>query len=171
MSGGIFKALPSDVRARIQAGNATLDDIVQTGVAFATFLFGLSAALFFVVFVYGGALLLLSFGESGRVTKGKAALKGALIGLFFVMSAWTIVRFVNDSITGGQSITGSQGVTAPTAQTSAKKSCGEEFPGFTCQTLSGSTPQAISNDVKKKNLTCHPKYCPGAANVLCCKSN
>ena len=170
-AGGIFQALPSDVQARIQAGNATLDDIVKTGVAFATFIFGLSAALFFVVFVYGGALMLLSFGVSSRVEKGKSAIKGALIGLFFVMAAWTIVRFVNDSITGGKTITGSPVVTAPASQKPAKKSCPEQFEGFSCQTLSGSTPNAIASDMKKKKLTCHPGYCPGDDNVLCCKKN
>lgn len=83
-----------------QSGNCTLDDIVRTGAAFANLLTEISAALFFATFIYGGAMYILSFGDKGRVEKGKKALTGAAIGMAIVMIAWTLVNYIAGSLTG-----------------------------------------------------------------------
>lgn len=168
-AGGILQALPSDVRARVLAGNATLDDIVRTGVAFATFLFGLSAALFFVVFVYGGALLLLSFGQSGRVEKGKSAIKGAAIGIFFVMAAWTIVQYVVKSI--GATPGETPGATQPATQ--APDPCASKGPGWQCTPFPSQQGKSAAQTAAYGNtqgFECVTGACPKSPNhVVCCK--
>jgi hypothetical protein len=142
-----------------KTGDCTLNDIVQTGVNFATFVMGLSGALFFAVFIYGGALYLLSFGNKSRVQKGKDAIKGAVIGMVFVLGAWTIVNTLVKGLKGQ-----STAATPP-----AQSKCQAQGAGYSCVTLQGSTSQAAVADGNAKGYTCKTGLCPGAVNVLCCK--
>jgi len=96
----LYALLPAQTQACMKTGNCTLDDIVYTGAAFANLLTQLSAALFFGAFVYGGAMYLLSFGDSSRVKKGKQAIIGAAIGMAIVLGAWTLVNYVAYSLLG-----------------------------------------------------------------------
>ncbi len=82
------------------AGKCSLEDIVTTGANFANLLTEISAALFFATFVYGGARYLLAFADPKGVEAGKSAMKGAAIGMLIVLSAWTIVRYVAQSLLG-----------------------------------------------------------------------
>lgn len=84
----------------VQTGNCSLDDIVRTGAYAANFLTGLSAALFFATFVYGGARYLLSFGRKEWVEAGKKAMSGAAIGMAIVLGAWTLVNYIANSLQG-----------------------------------------------------------------------
>jgi hypothetical protein len=79
-------------------GNCRLDDILYIGAAFANFLMALGAAAMFVSFVYGGAMYMLSFGDSGKVEKGKNAIRVAVIGMIIMMCSWAIVNYVVNSI-------------------------------------------------------------------------
>ncbi len=81
-------------------GTCTVDQIVQTGAAFANLLTEISGALFFVVFIYGGAMYLFSLGDKSRVEKGKKAIVGGAIGMTIVLMAWTIVTYVAKSLLG-----------------------------------------------------------------------
>lgn len=140
-----------------KTGNCSLADIVQAGINFATFIMGLSAALFFAVFVYGGAMYLLSFGDKKRVEKGKAAIKGAAIGMIFVLGAWTIVQTLVKGISG------------TTGGTPAASQCTSQGQGYACTTLIGNTGQQALADGESKGLSCKTGLCPGPVNVLCCK--
>lgn len=75
-----------------------MNDIIQTGVNFASFLMGLSGGLFLIVFIYGGAMYLLSFGDKARVDKGKKAIKGAAFGIIIVMGSWAIVQTIYSTL-------------------------------------------------------------------------
>ncbi|MBU2566841.1 pilin, partial [Patescibacteria group bacterium] len=81
-----------------ETGDCTIEQIIQKGVYFAQFIMGLSGALFLIVFIYGGALYILSFGRSEWVNKGQKAMVQAAIGIVFVMGAWTIVWYVAQSL-------------------------------------------------------------------------
>ncbi|MFA5936225.1 MAG: pilin [Patescibacteria group bacterium] len=142
-------------------GNCTVEDIVQTGVNFATFVMGLSGALFFAVFIYGGALYLTSFGDKGRVTKGKEAIKGAVIGMIFVLGAWTIVNTLVKGLKGQTDGTSGGSTTVDR--------CAVQGTGYSCTTLNGATGQQALADGSSKGYTCLTGLCPGAVNVLCCK--
>ncbi len=96
-----------------QSGNCTIDDLVNQGINFAKWIMGLAGALFLLVFVYGGAMYVASFGKSDYVTKGKKALIRGAIGIVLVMGAWTIVSYVATSL--GYKATGLGGT--PTDQT------------------------------------------------------
>jgi hypothetical protein len=93
--------LSAGVKECMRTGNCTLDDIVSTGAAFANLLTELSAAIFFATFVYGGAMYLLSFGDSHRVDTGKSAMTGAAIGMAIVLGAWVLVRTLVKVILSG----------------------------------------------------------------------
>jgi len=97
------------------SGDCTIEDVVKQGVYFAQFIMGLSGSLFLIVFIYGGAMYLMSFGRSGWVEKGKKAMIQSAIGIVLVMGAWTIVNYVATSI--GYSGSGGTGASTPTDQT------------------------------------------------------
>lgn len=112
--GGILEGINP---ACINEGRCSLNDILDTGINVAKFLMGLSGALFFVIFLYGGAMYLLSFGDTGRIKKGTEAIKGAAIGIVIVAGAWTIVRYIAVTIADPGYFAGKQsGPTQPKAQ-------------------------------------------------------
>jgi hypothetical protein len=84
-----------------ETGRCTLCDIVQTGINFGIFLFGIVGALVLLFFFYGGFMMLISGGSSEKVKKGKDILVNATIGLFIVFAAYTGVNFIVSTITGG----------------------------------------------------------------------
>ncbi len=144
-----------------KTGDCSLDNIVTQGVNFASFIMKLSAALFFVAFIYGGGRYLLSFGRKSWVEAGTKAMTGAAIGMVLVLGAWTIVRTLVQSITGKEQL----GVT-PTGG-----SCESQGEGYACTQLTGDTADAAMTDAQQKNLTCVTGLCPGGNNVICCKKN
>lgn len=160
--------------ACIADGNCTLNDIVQTGVNFATFLLGLSGALFFIIFIYGGGLYLVSFGKKDYVEKGKKIIRGATLGLVLVMGAWTIVtylvKYIAPEFTAGRV----PGATTSGQASEKKKTCADlAGEGYKCTALAGKTKQSALQDAEKQNLTCQSAtgFCPNDPNnVLCCKA-
>ncbi len=113
-----------------QTGDCEIADLVQQAVNFARWLMGLAGALFLLVFVYGGAMYVMSFGRSDMVTKGKTALTRGAIGVVLVMGAWTIVTYVADSL-------GYAKVSIPaTPSTSPTETCAGD-PAFAGQCTAG----------------------------------
>ncbi|MDD5726668.1 MAG: pilin [Patescibacteria group bacterium] len=137
-----------------QSGNCTIDDLVNQGINFAKWIMGLAGALFLLVFVYGGAMYVASFGKSDYVTKGKKALTRGAIGIVLVMGAWTIVSYVATSLGyAGVGVGGSGG--------GSKGICGQATgtEGRTC----------MDTNAAGKGKDCLQSYCPGAASIQCCK--
>lgn len=58
----------------------------------------LAFAVALVVFVYGVAQLIWSSPDADGHKKGKVAIWGGLIGIFLMVSAWGIIRFVANSV-------------------------------------------------------------------------
>jgi hypothetical protein len=81
-----------------QTGDCQLNDIGVLIVHLAALIIQLSGTLAFGAFIYGGVLWLISAGSSDRVSKGKAAMSGAVVGLLIVFLSYTIVFFVAKSI-------------------------------------------------------------------------
>ena len=165
------KATPSFDRLVLptctKTGNCTVNDIIQTGVNFASFLMGLSGGLFLIVFIYGGAMYLLSFGDKARVDKGKKAIKGAAFGIIIVMGSWAIVQTIYSTLVPAGSGKASTGKASD-----KKKICSDLGESWSCKTFKGSTYQQASADASKQGFVCQIGYCPDtkAANVICCKS-
>lgn len=159
-----LQIVPADVYNRCFKGTdlCTPDDIVKTGVGFANFLMGLSGALFLIIFIYGGALYLLSFGNKEWVGKGQKAIKGAVIGLIIVLGAWTIVSQVVKAVMGTTGGGGAGGGGAPGA------ACTALGQGYTCQTLTGATAAEVDASASTAGLTCRTGLCPGDFHTRCC---
>jgi hypothetical protein len=159
--------IPADVTSCIKTGDCSLDQIVRTGVGFADFLAGLSGALFLVIFIYGGALYLLSFGNKEWVTKGTNAIKGAAIGMVIVLAAWTIVMQIVKGISGTAG--GGAGGTAGAKPPAADK-CGAQGEGYSCQTFEGKTATEVMQAATGQGLTCKTGFCAGDFHTICCKT-
>ncbi|MBU1348621.1 pilin [Patescibacteria group bacterium] len=155
--------IPGSVKNCIDTGDCTLDDIVMTGVGFANFLLGLSGALFLVIFIYGGAMYLLSFGNKSMVERGTKAIKGAAFGMIIVLSAWTIVSQIVKGITG---LSGGANATQ-TAGSDAN--CKAQGAGYTCHTFEGATANNVQQAWATQGFECKTGYCPGDFHTVCCK--
>jgi len=132
--------------ACVSDGNCQLDDIIQTGVNFANFLFGISGAVFLAIFVYAGVLYITAGGSTDRVSKAKKMLTQATIGMILVVGAGVLVTFVHDAFRGGSG-----------------DRCESTHEGFTCTTL----PEAnLSEEIR--NRGCVTGLCPGGTNNVCC---
>lgn len=150
--------IPASVKNCIETGKCSLDDIVKTGVGFANFIMGLSGALFLAIFIYGGALYLLSFGDKTMVQKGFNAIKGAAIGMIIVLSAWTIVSQIvkgigaNTGTTGaGPAIGGGGGISAT--------ACTDKGSEWSCKTFDGSTSAQVVQNASKAGFQCQIGKC------------
>lgn len=79
-------------------GDCSLTDFARLAVNAFDFVLGFVGSLALLVFIYGGILFLFSGGNSDQVEKGKAALKGAAIGLVVVFASYLIVQFAAEAI-------------------------------------------------------------------------
>jgi membrane protease YdiL (CAAX protease family) len=71
-------------------------------------LLGLSGALALLMFVWGGFQWIVSGGEKEKIEKGKRTLVWAVIGLFFIFIAYTVVYALISAITTGAADTTSE---------------------------------------------------------------
>lgn len=143
--------------ACIEDGNCQLDDIVRTGASVANFLFGLSGAVFLLIFVYAGFLYLIA-GESSDVSKAKKMLTDATIGMVLMFGAGTLIRFVQKTIS-----TPVQEEGAP-----QQSPCEIQFgaQGYACVHV----PGASQRERKASRPDCKPNLCTlsGQRSMLCC---
>lgn len=150
-SGGGFLRL--ELPSCTKTGNCGLDDIVQTGVNFANFLFGISGAILLATFVYGGVLYLTA-GSGGNVGKAKDMIKNALIGMVLVFGAGLLVSTIYDTF---RSDTAGGG-----------DSCSVRKPGFSCQYLSAPGTDAAAIQAEMDSRGCVPNLCAGDETRRCC---
>jgi len=133
----------------VESGKCDLDDIIQTGVNFANFLFGISGAVFLAIFVYAGILYLTAGGSTERIGKAKRMLVQATVGMLLVVGAGVMVTFIYNAFRGG-----------------AADRCESAHAGFQCTEL----PEG-NLDEEVRNRGCVRGLCPGAANNVCCPSS
>lgn len=60
---------------------------------------GIMGSLALVMFIYGGALWMLSAGNTEQVSKGKQVIIWAALGIAIVFTAYALVRFVIIAVT------------------------------------------------------------------------
>jgi len=75
-----------------------LQDIINTGVAFANFLLGLSGAVLLGVFVWGSSLYIFFAYDSGKAKKGKEMIVNGAVGMCIIILAGTLIRFIVSSL-------------------------------------------------------------------------
>lgn len=61
-------------------------------------LFALIGSLAFVMFVYGGFMMIFSAGNAEHVKKGQQILVAAVVGLIIAFSAYLLIRFILDAL-------------------------------------------------------------------------
>ncbi|MDQ7009822.1 MAG: pilin [Candidatus Gracilibacteria bacterium] len=79
---------------------ATLSNIL-------TYILGFLSIIAIGFAIYGGFQILTAGGDDDKVKKGKTTLINALIGIFVIMMAWSIVGWL---LTGGETIVTGTGV-------------------------------------------------------------
>jgi len=84
----------------ITDGSCQPCDIIQLVANIIDLLIGALGVVLLIMFVVGGITLLLSQGNSDKISKGTATMKNAVIGAIIVMLAWTIVNITIAALTG-----------------------------------------------------------------------
>ena len=74
--------------------NADINLFVALGINIAKFIFAIIGTVAFVMFVYGGFTMILSFGSSDKFKKGKDILVAAVVGMIIAFGAYLIVNFI-----------------------------------------------------------------------------
>lgn len=69
-------------------------DLVILLINIAKFLFSIIGVVAFAAFVYGGFMMIFSFGNSDKVGQGKDAMVAAVVGLIIAFGAYMIINFV-----------------------------------------------------------------------------
>ncbi len=164
-TGGVGRlALP----ACVATGSCGLDDIVTMGVNFSNFLFGISGAIFLLIFVVAGFRYIFFAWDAGAVKEAKSSLVKASIGMAIIALAGILTTFVYNNLRGGtNSGTESRGNT-----------CEEEVPGqatgYMCQTVTGvpSKDNYPEYEAALNSLGCRPSsrstnLCPGDTSYCC----
>ncbi len=105
--------------------NYKLEDIRDNVIGIGNWIFGIIGVVVLVMFMYGGAVWLMSAGNSSAVEHGRAVMTGSLIGLLLIFSAGTIVKVflkavgARDDIYNSLPIQGNMGTQAAGAAAAA----------------------------------------------------
>ncbi|HQB76676.1 MAG TPA: hypothetical protein PLI25_03825 [bacterium] len=83
---------------KYSTGDYTLDDIVMIAVRASRWILGIVGSLALLMFVYGGFMFLISSGSSDKISKAKAIIVAAVVGLIIVFSSYLIIQFVLKTI-------------------------------------------------------------------------
>ena len=75
-------------------GGYTLTDILNLGISLTTWILGIVGSLTLAMFIYAGFTMLISAGNSQKVSQAKGILMAAVIGLAIVFSSYLIIKFV-----------------------------------------------------------------------------
>lgn len=79
-------------------GDYQLNDFTRIAVTVSSILLGIVGSLALLAFVVGGFMMIFSAGNKEWVEKGKASIKGAVIGLVIVFISYTIISIVFDAM-------------------------------------------------------------------------
>jgi len=132
----------------IKTGNCTLDHGVALFARAGQFMLGIIGSLVLAVFIYGGFLWLTSGGVPDRVSKGRKAMMGALIGLIIVFGAYVLVINVVNMLEEGA----------------------EGLEEDQCTQFYADSHECIDiiNDYTGNTDACLIGLCPGGTEVQCC---
>ncbi len=75
-----------------------INDVLSVAVKWGSRIFGFIGSMAFVMFVYGGFMMMISMGNAERVKKGTDIMVAAVVGLIIAFSAYLIVGFILDAI-------------------------------------------------------------------------
>lgn len=93
-------------------GNYLPSDFVVLAINVSKWIMGMVGSLSLLMFIYGGAMFLISGGGSEKISQAKKIIIAAVIGLVIVFTSYLIIQFV----LGSMGLTWSGTVTAPNAK-------------------------------------------------------
>lgn len=102
--GGVIRTKPEGYSGPLpdcsftNEGCRNINSLLELTVNIATFLLGIIGSVALVFFIYGGVTIILSFGTSDKVKKGKDILVASVVGLAISFSAFMLIQFLLDSI-------------------------------------------------------------------------
>lgn len=80
--------------ARTKIGCTGIDDVLVFAIRYAKFIFGIAGSVALLFVIYGGMLMMFSFGNSETLQSGKKSLIAAVVGLIIIFSAYLIVILI-----------------------------------------------------------------------------
>ncbi len=75
-------------------GDCTLNDLLYIGVSIAELILKYLGVIALFIFILGGIIWITSGGAQEKVKKGTAIIKGAIIGIIIVITAFLVVRVI-----------------------------------------------------------------------------
>ncbi|MFB6181294.1 MAG: hypothetical protein ABEJ24_00135, partial [Candidatus Magasanikbacteria bacterium] len=81
-----------------------INDLLKQGILIGRYLLGIAGSLALLAFIYGGIMMMVSFGNQDRFQKGRDALVAATIGLLIAFGAYIIIGFVLEAVGVEQSL-------------------------------------------------------------------
>ncbi|QQR65346.1 transglycosylase SLT domain-containing protein [Candidatus Kaiserbacteria bacterium] len=69
-------------------------DFVAMGQGLMTWFIGASASIVALMFAFGGMKMVMSAGNTGKVSEGKEMMSNSIIGFFILLGAWLIVNTI-----------------------------------------------------------------------------
>lgn len=98
---GVFVAIPVSAANYILQGITCIDtglctpcDLIDVGVNGAEMILGLSGVVILLIFIYGGLMWMISYGDSKKIEKGSSAIRAAVIGMVIVFISYSAVELL-----------------------------------------------------------------------------
>lgn len=80
-----------------------LTEAFQTIINFTQILLAMTGSVMILMFVYGGTMMIIGgAAKEEYITKGKDAIKAAVIGLIIILGAWLMINFTILALTKGE---------------------------------------------------------------------
>jgi hypothetical protein len=106
---------------KYETGSYELNDFLSIAVNVSKIILGLVGSLTLLMFVYGGLMMIISSGNTEKVTKAKGILLAAVVGLAIVFASYVIIQFVMTSLGVKNWSGGTNLITATTSATTTSK--------------------------------------------------
>ena len=81
------------------AAGGSFEDVVKNVITAAL---GISGILALIAFIYGGITWMISYGDPGKIAKGKTMMIWAVWGIVIIFASYAILNFVFRALTGQQ---------------------------------------------------------------------
>lgn len=89
-----------------EGGCRNINDLLLIFIQFGNLTLGVIGTFAFVFFVYGGFVMITSFGNSERVKRGRDILIAAIVGILISFSAYALINFMLDALSVGDEFRG-----------------------------------------------------------------
>ena len=78
----------------INNGSCTVCDLIQVGVNASQMIIGFVGVAVFLLFIYGGILWMIAFGDNKKIEEGKLIIKSAVIGMIIILFSYSLVELL-----------------------------------------------------------------------------